>query len=119
MALTCDPPPSWRPRHNRCLGDEAKRIGSRSEPEWCELELLSPRPIGRGGRFALHPIDVFAEDAQAVSALTTAPAQFVSPTFTTAVTDGRLDLRFHNQHTGQNWEIAAIVIEKDNPTPEE
>lgn len=69
--------------------------------------------------FPLHPIDVFAENVQVVKGLTTAPAEFVSPTFTAAVTDRRLDLRFHNQHTGQNWEIAAIVIEEDNPKPKE
>ena len=31
-ALTCDPSVSWRPRHSPCLGDEAKRMGSGSEP---------------------------------------------------------------------------------------
>jgi hypothetical protein len=62
--------------------------------------------------FPLHPIEVKAEGKIVVDGLKSRAAQYHAEAFQAQVSDGVLDLDFHNRDAGQNWEIAGLVILK-------
>jgi len=62
--------------------------------------------------FMHDSIDVYAEDTLKINDLSTAAGSFQQTTFYTTITDGQLNLGFHDDGgTDSNWVINAIVIE--------
>ena len=62
--------------------------------------------------YPLHPIDVRAQGHLVVDGLTTRNGQIRTAEFRVNVTEGVLDLTFHQREAGQKWEIGGLVIVK-------